>query len=213
MIISHKYKFIFVKAQKVGGTSIEDALSKHCDKNDVIARRKKTATTLGYHASAMEIKRKVGYPIWNRYFKFSIVRNPWDVLVSEFWFRKWRNENNKRKLSKRDWFLPFNELVKRLSENARGGMNYRYYFNPAGDPLLDFYIKYENLEPDYKKVCGRIGIPFELPPRRNAFQRLNNRHYSTYYDAEYRNIVAENHKRIIEFFGYEFEDKGGRLED
>ena len=36
MIISHKYKYIFLKTNKTAGTSIEIALSKHCDHNDII---------------------------------------------------------------------------------------------------------------------------------------------------------------------------------
>lgn len=37
MIISHKYKFIFIKTRKTAGTSVESYLAQFCDKNDIIA--------------------------------------------------------------------------------------------------------------------------------------------------------------------------------
>ena len=36
MIISHRYKYIFLKTSKTAGTSIEIALSKHCGPEDII---------------------------------------------------------------------------------------------------------------------------------------------------------------------------------
>ena len=36
MIISHRHKFIFLKAQKVAGTSVEVALAQHCGEDDIV---------------------------------------------------------------------------------------------------------------------------------------------------------------------------------
>jgi len=50
VIISHKYKFIFIKPEKTAGSSLEIALSKYCDQNDII-------TTIGEEY----IRKKHGY--------------------------------------------------------------------------------------------------------------------------------------------------------
>ena len=38
MIINHKYKFIFFKSKKVGGTSMEIALSKFTSDSDIVTK-------------------------------------------------------------------------------------------------------------------------------------------------------------------------------
>ncbi len=73
MIINHKYKFIFIKSFKTAGTSLEIALSKFCNKNEIIKpivkkdeliRRKLQYTGpqnyegMTEHMSASEVKKK-----------------------------------------------------------------------------------------------------------------------------------------------------------
>ena len=38
MILSYKYKFIFIKGRKVAGTSVEYLLAQFCGNNDIITK-------------------------------------------------------------------------------------------------------------------------------------------------------------------------------
>ena len=85
MIISHKHKYIFVKAQKVAGTSVQDALAKECGPNDIVIGRgtdNGSKYGLNEHSTPKAIKNFVGDDVFNAYRKIVIVRNPWDMFVS-----------------------------------------------------------------------------------------------------------------------------------
>lgn len=84
MILSHKYKFIFICNGKTGTTSIEKCLAKyqegeHLDKG-ISGLYDRT------HIPPLLLKKQVGDTIWNNYFKFAFVRNPWDWFVSQYFF-------------------------------------------------------------------------------------------------------------------------------
>ena len=66
---------IFVHITRTGGTSIEVALAGQ-DWWQISPQTK--------HLSARQIRIQVGEEKWSDYFKFSIVRNPWDRVVSMF---------------------------------------------------------------------------------------------------------------------------------
>ena len=109
MILSHKYKYIFIKSFKTASTSLEIALSKFCGKEDIITPIKNEDEIIrknkGYngpqnyndklafyeHMPASEIKSKINLDIWNKYFKFTVVRNPFNQIVSAFY---WHNKSN-----------------------------------------------------------------------------------------------------------------------
>ena len=71
MIVSEKYKFVFIKAQRIGGTSVHRYLVEHgaCqfgDKYDI----------QGNHETYLQAKEEL--PDIDDYFLFGVVRNPFD---------------------------------------------------------------------------------------------------------------------------------------
>ena len=55
MIVSHKYKFIFIKNVKVASSSMEIALSKFCGPDDII-------TLIDNGGTDDKTRKKLGYP-------------------------------------------------------------------------------------------------------------------------------------------------------
>ncbi len=246
MIISHKNKFIFIKPAKVAGSSVEVALSKWCGEKDIITPQgdfdSKSDDDFynsigrnykGFHGhiSAEEVKEKIGEDIWNSYFKFTIARNPWDVVISRYFYEKYRTfrrefsyNNLKRKIKMKDIisgrilkkaknFIKLNLERKANINNFDDFINFfvkslknnsEFYFNSQGFPILDFYMRYENLEDDYKKICEIIKIPYEKLPKLKTKQRKIKKNYSEYYNQKTKEMIANKFKREIEYFGYNF---------
>lgn len=244
MIISHKYKFIFLKPRKVAGTSLEIALAKHCGDEDIITPITNYSEFSdsafynqpiknyeeGYynHMPPSEIKEKIGKDIWNKYFKFTVIRNPWDQQVSLFTWRKTVRRQSekfrkrplslyvKKILNPRSYFIFCKKILKRIIfkngyflnriQNAsQADNNTKFYFDTFENQVCDFYIRYENLEEDYHKVCNKLGIPYEKLPLTKDKHRDHDKHYSDYYDDNTEFIVAEKFKKEIEYFSFKFE--------
>ena len=110
MIISHKHRYIFVRPRKVASGSVQISLSRSCGHEDVISGGEvfrpgvdtdnfgvmseknteaftDTVDQLHGHYLPGTIREKVGTDIWNEYFKFTTIRNPWDLIVS---FLHWK---------------------------------------------------------------------------------------------------------------------------
>ncbi len=111
VIVSHAHRFIFLKSKKTAGTSMEIALSRVCGLDNIITpisladeqlRRALggrppqhyTVPPLEWrsqpHLSASEVREIVGPDLWGSYFKFSIEQNPWDAVISLYY---WRNRH------------------------------------------------------------------------------------------------------------------------
>lgn len=142
---------------------------------------------------------------WEQYFKFAIVRNPWDRLLSAW----------KDKVQKQWTILP--DAPYRLNAYKKYKDKSFSYFVKNVDPSIDRHTmclsnlidlkninyigRFENLQQDFNIVCDKIGIPQQQLPHVN---KTKHKHYTEYYDDESRQIVAEKYARDIEYFNYEF---------
>jgi hypothetical protein len=184
-MISHKHKFIFVHVSKTAGTTIRFALQgKYDELHDP------------HHSLISEIKEKLSEQVFQSYFKFGVVRNPWDREVSRYKFIKNRKCNSKHKYCQNG----FNEYLFKFVE--LGLVNYDA-LKIDGKIGVDYIMKFENLQEDFDKICDKIGIPQRKLPHKNA---TKHKHYTEYYDDETKQIVAEKYVRDIEYFGYNFGD-------
>jgi hypothetical protein len=225
VIISHTHKYIFIKSLKTAGTSVEAALSKHCGSNDVVTplgdywfnrdergewiHSAMNAEGFFQHDPVDEVKRKVAPEIWDEYFKFSIARNPWDRVVSNF---SWETRNKPELRPARRWYhrvgIPFDEFretTKIFANFVAGDWPTNDQFYVIDEALcVDFIVRYEHLAEDLEAVCKRVGLPSLSLPHLKSGLRRTGLTYREYYDETSRAIVAQRHQNDIRLFGYEF---------
>ena len=152
------------------------------------------------------------------YYKFTTVRNPYSRLVSRYFYAQTRHIHKKQftNLTFKDFVVgghantPMNtSWVAKTAPHLKKLLNKVGFFdnqvewmqNDAGEMVVDFAIKTENLQEDFNIVCDKIGIPQRQLPHVNKTKHKN---YTEYYDDETRQIVAEKYARDIEYFGYKF---------
>jgi len=211
VLVSHKYKFIYIKNLKVAGSSVESFFGRYCigpnknysyddnideyiDEYGIIGQRVDGKVTIWHnHKSAQDIKRDLGEDKFNEYLKFCVVRNPYDKMVS--WYHWYIFEN------KIPPNYPFNHFC-RFSK-----INNFYIHGIDGESVCDYFIRFENLEEDIIKLCNKLGIKdydIDLLPKHKSGVRPKYSGYREYYDEITRKLVYNNHKEEFELFGYEF---------
>jgi|SaaInlV_165m_DNA_1040744.scaffolds.fasta_scaffold41810_2 chondroitin 4-sulfotransferase 11 len=190
-MISHTHKCIYVHIPKTGGTSLRVAFRKP------------------ERQAGMAHKQTYQQDIISKYYVWTVVRNPWDRLVSEYHFR--RRRGLFRQLDYRHCsFVDFCELL------FSGELQKIYpksqvihlwpqlqviNYNVNDMTNVDFIGRFENLQDDFNVVCDKIGFPHRKLPH---IHKTKHKHYTEYYDDETKQIVAEKYAKDIEYFGYEF---------
>lgn len=209
MIISHSHRFIFIHVHRVGGSSVTQALAPYqapAGPSGKLARlvekiglqRDPKKMSFRMHATAREVRRKLPAEIWDGYYKFAFVRNPWDWLVS-LYFRIRGTPSHRH--HERVMALPgFSEYLDFEIER-----NVRFQSDLVADRndklLVDFLGRHETFAADFAQVCKHLDLTVELP---HTGQRPH-KPFQEYYDEACREKVARHWARDIELFDYTFD--------
>lgn len=151
-----------------------------------------TLLGVGKHSRLAEYRDALGRERFDHFYKFSCVRNPWDRMIS-LYFSPHRG---------RDRWNP--RQFERLVESAQSAADILRLDPGDRDPFgnVDSVIRYEQLNEDFRAVAERMGIEApELP----VYNRSSREHYSQYYDARSRDLVARRHAEDIARFSYTFD--------
>jgi len=218
MLVSHRFNFIYTKTAKTGGTSVESYFEKYCMKEGewefshardeyiseygIIGYRGNNSSGAVYynHMSAARIKELVGEKIWNEYFKFCVIRNPYDKLISAFFHfdvRKYMVSGSKEQLIGR-----FRNWLK----SGHGIINDQDKYLINNKICMDDYMRHENLLSDLERICKHIGVPFvpvDLPRLKSGF-KPDGIVLEEYYDSETDEIVRKHYSFEFEYFGYPY---------
>lgn len=190
-MINHNHKFIFIHIPKTGGTSLEYFFCK----NEEVPHKHFNATSCKRHFSQQ----------WDNYFKFSIVRNPWDKVVSQWCMQKKRYGNSIKSFKQ---FVevpqgfPLQPQLWYLSEPSC--ISYNSIINYV-QGNIDFILRFENLQEDFNNLCSHLNInPQKLPHRFSSSSIRNSVPYQDFYDDESKEMVRRIYNIDIEYFKYEF---------
>lgn len=216
MIILRKYKIIYIDMPKTMSTSLKyfcaDLLYPDRDR------------TISVHTVKFPKVPKNEIKLYNDYFKFCFVRNPWGKLVS-LYFDKIQNKSSENNtfftirpgvancLAKFMCFkagMSFESFVRAVNNvsdqeaSKHFQSQHKLITDSADNLIVDFIGRFENLKEDFAKVIKRAGIPSATLHHLNKNNNIGKKDFRSYYNEETKRIVAERYKVDIETFGYSF---------
>ncbi|MEO8668815.1 MAG: sulfotransferase family 2 domain-containing protein [Bauldia sp.] len=230
MLISHRYRFIFLKTEKTASTSILRALRAIVRETDTLlpadqktrarllrehgsldgfsfearatGRRRLLPGLIGLHrhARAKDVRAFIGPKLFDDYLVVTSERNPWDRQVSLYAHRHREKSGFRLASFDRDMRSP---LYNFFHYNRLNNWSI-YTINET--VCADLVIRYENLAEDFRVFLNRVGIPLEKAALTNAraSERPRDHDYRQLYSPASQALVAGWYRREIDRFGYTF---------
>ena len=211
MLISYDHEFIFIHVYKVAGVSIKNALQKYShDPSKLLINRSQRKLginsnlpyykykTFSPHINARLLRKELPKKVYNNFYKFAFVRNPWDWQVSLYSFMLKSKSHRQHEIIKS--MRSFDDYLKwRVNGNKRFQKD--FVTDDDGNLIVDFVGKFESIEEDFKYICKNLKINDSLP----HMNKSPHKDYRAYYNCKTKKIIEDHFKEDIEFFGYKFD--------
>ncbi len=152
----------------------------------------RTRRALHQHTPAWRVKPRIGKRVWDEYFTFCFERNPWDRVVSYYF---WRTRDLAERPPLADWLDQQDREGNRLSTWDIYTIDDRV--------AVDFIGRYERLEEDLAQILDRLGvdIPIELDHKKGQFRPADDGGIE--FTPEIDDWIAHHFRREIELMGYQ----------
>lgn len=186
-MIDDKNKIIFIHIPRTSGTSMEYFMENNMSEYKDVVK----------HSTAQQVYNSVGVDKWNEYFKFSITRNPYDMVISLYRAHVFRKIGYYGAKTLK-YFLEHHEPMP-----WEHGATCLDYINRDD---LDYVGEFTKMNETIKIIKQKTGLSIDERIKKMEVQakQENPKSYTEYYDDETRQIVAEKYAKDIEHFGYKF---------
>ncbi len=217
-MISHPHKCIFIHIPKNGGASIEQLIWLDNERTEenlwmgfVSSQRNQYQTGALQHLFAENVLKAVGEKVYNEYFTFSMVRNPWDRAVSQYIYLFTRPDlQHFIGANHRTTFEEYLELTL-LTPHVHWQPQFMFLTNDAGESMVDYVGRFENYETSVKEIMAKVHGKQErqggsglIIPHKNKSKREP---YWMYYNEVTREAVASIYQEDIQRYGYTFNEE------
>ncbi len=228
MIVSHKYRFIFIKTLKTAGTSVEVFLSDICDENDIL--------TPVYPPENSHLPRNHS-GLWNPIQDFienggrHIRKTATDLMARRKFYNHIPAKILRHRLPDSVWNSYFKFCIERnpwdktlshyhmVKERTGGSLtfdeylasgnfcfNHPIYLDNHGKMLVDHVVRYESLSNDLGEIFSSLGVPYDgkLGVKAKSGLRRDKRPYEKVYSEYSRDIISDAFRTEIQLHGYKF---------